>query len=126
MHSIFNKKLGHLAVVVSAFLLVSIVAVGQGAHAEMSDTAKGGIGGVLIGALAGSLGGYAGAGALIGGGVGLAGGAMSDSAKDNRQKKEDQAVEDAYQKGLRDGGRVNYKEGTDKDHIDKFGSDLKD
>jgi len=94
-------------------------------YAETSDAVKGGVGGGLIGALAGSLGGYAGAGALIGGGIGLLGGAISDSSKTDKKKQQDQSVEDAYQRGLKDGKNVTYKGGADSQHVDKFGDDLR-
>lgn len=121
----FIKKTRCLSVFMAAVLLVSVFAVGQAAYAEMSDTAKYGIGGGLIGALAGSMGGKAGTGALIGGGAGLALGLLSDSSKSNEQAKQDQASQDAYERGVRDGKRVNYNAGADSKHIDKFGDDLK-
>ncbi|MFH1553115.1 MAG: hypothetical protein ABID83_05735 [Candidatus Omnitrophota bacterium] len=107
------------------FCFIALSFAGSVAFAETSDTVKDGIGGGLIGALAGSLGGYAGWGALIGGGIGLAGGAISDSSKDQEKQKRQQDLQDAYQKGIKDGGSVHYKEGEDRDHIDKFGENLK-
>jgi len=105
--------------------IVALCYPGSIAYAEMSDTAKGGIGGGLIGALAGSLGGYAGAGALIGGGVGLLGGAISDSSKEKAKDGQQKQLEDAYQKGVKDGSNVHYTEGSDRKHIDSFGDNLK-
>lgn len=121
----FTKKAKCLSIFVTAFLVISIFAVGQEAYAEMSDTAKYGIGGGLIGALAGSMGGKAGTGALIGGGAGLALGLLSDSSKSKDQDRQDQASQEAYERGVQDGKRVNYNEEADSNHIDKFGNDLK-
>ncbi len=123
---ILRDRTRQLCAFMAALLLVSVFAPGSQVYAEMSDTAKYGIGGGLIGALAGSMGGKAGMGALVGGGAGLALGALSDSAKASESDKQNQAVEDAYQKGLRDGKRVNYNEDSDSQHISKFGDDLKD
>ncbi|MDP8298761.1 MAG: hypothetical protein P9L88_02485 [Candidatus Tantalella remota] len=125
MYKNLIKKTRCLSVLVAAFLLVSVFAFHQAAYAEMSDTAKYGIGGGLIGALAGSMGGKAGMGALVGGGAGLALGAISDSSKSDSSPKQDQAVQDAYSKGVKDGKRVNYNEDADGKHIDKFGDDMK-
>lgn len=125
MYKNFTKKARFLSVLVAAFLVVTVFAAHQAAYAEMSDTAKYGIGGGLIGALAGSMGGKAGMGALVGGGAGLALGAISDSSKSSSDQKENQAVQDAYEKGVKDGKRVNYNEDSDNKHIDKFGDDLK-
>ena len=121
----FLSKGKRYLVVPVLFSFIVLCFSGSVAFAEMSDTAKGGIGGGLIGALAGSLGGYAGAGALIGGGVGLAAGAISDSSKDEAKEKRQKEIQDAYKKGLADGSSVHYKKGSDRDHIDGFGSKLK-
>ena len=120
---LFFKNTKVISLFMAVLFLISCIP--STVYAETSDAVKGGVGGGLIGALAGSLGGYAGAGALIGGGIGLLGGAISDSSKEDKKKKEDQSVEDAYQKGLKDGKRVTYNEGADSQHVDKFGDDLR-
>ena len=107
------------------FFFIALCFSGNVALAKTSDTLKDGVGGGLVGGLAGSLFGYAGAGALIGGGVGLAAGALSDSEKDQTEQKHQQELKDAYQKGLKDGDSVHYKEGADRSHIDSFGDKLK-
>ena len=126
MESKVLKKRGKWLIFVVLFCFTVSCFPGTIVLAEVSDTAKGGIGGGLIGALAGSLAGYAGAGALIGGGVGLAVGAMSDSSKDKTKTEEQNtAVQEAYQKGLQEGSSVHYVKGSDREHIDSFGNDMK-
>ena len=130
LYGFSDRKLRCVCIAAALVMVFASVVVVDIASAEVSDTAKGGIGGGIIGALAGSLGGYAGAGALIGGGIGLAGGAISDSSKadkkeDKEKKKRDAAAEKAYQQGLKDGKRVNYSEGTKHhEHISAFGDDM--